>query len=200
MTGMFPKQRPVTVPNSAPVTSGWQKRPGALARSLLFIGNLDYPPNRDAVQRLVLDILPLLRSSQASRTLHIAGRGSTDLKRLYESVTELHWHGYVEDLEPLYRAADIAIVPLRAGGGSRIKILEAMSHGLPVVATAKAVEGLNVTPGQHYVLAETNEEFARRIEGLLQDFTQRETLCMASRRLILSQYSPETVYAQLLKL
>jgi polysaccharide biosynthesis protein PslH len=202
LTPQFPQQQPLTIPNIASTTinRGAPNSANVLTTSLLFVGNLDYPPNRDAVQRMVADILPLLCLGEETATLHIAGPGSSDLKRLYEGVSELHWHGYVNNLGPLYRAATIAIVPLRAGGGSRIKILEAMSYGVPVVATAKAVEGLNAEAGRHYLQAETNKEFVQRIEELRRDFPQRQALAINGLSLIKAQYSPDTVYAQLLKL
>ena len=73
----------------------------------------------------------------------------------------------VEDLETLYAGATVSLVPLRAGGGSRLKVLESFAHGVPVIATAKAVEGLDVRPEMHFLPAENATEFATQFERLL---------------------------------
>ncbi len=103
---------------------------------LLFVGTLGYFPNADAARFLCRDIVPALRRlSGHAIVVDLAGAGDTTGLRDIAQMPEVTLLGYVEDLAPLYAAADIAVAPLRAGGGTRIKILEAFAHGVPVVAT-----------------------------------------------------------------
>jgi glycosyltransferase involved in cell wall biosynthesis len=132
---------------------------------LLFVGALGYYPNIDALRFLVRDVLPLLRRDAGRPiTLHVAGRGGTrTLRQELRRVREVVLHGAVDDLTPLYARVDVAVCPIRAGGGTRIKILEAFAYGVPVVATSMGAAGLSVTQGRELLLAENAEDFARAI-------------------------------------
>jgi glycosyltransferase involved in cell wall biosynthesis len=92
----------------------------------------------------------------------------------------------VPDLDPLYRSAGIFIVPLRAGSGIRVKILEAMARGVPVVSTTIGIEGLDVTPGEHVLVADEPQEFARAIRWLLAVPERRSVMAAAARELALA--------------
>jgi glycosyltransferase involved in cell wall biosynthesis len=87
----------------------------------------------------------------------------------------------VRDLEPLYRSAGIFIVPLRAGSGIRVKILEAMARGIPIVSTSVGVEGLDVTPGEHLLVADDHTDFAQAIRWLLEEPIRRGRMAAAAR-------------------
>jgi len=138
----------------------------SLPPELLFVGRLGYLPNRDAVRFLVGEVLPRLRSKAR---LVVAGSGAPVSLRaslLHSDVTLIDGP---EDLEPLYARARIALAPIRAGGGTRIKALEAFAHGRPLVATAAAVAGLGLKADEHYLAAETGSEWVAAIEMLLAD-------------------------------
>lgn len=145
--------------------------PPAAPLAFLFIGALGYYPNEDAVWFLLDEVLPALRATGCEDfLLLVAGGGARPALRLRMAVED---HvSYVEappSVEPLYVRAHVALVPIRAGGGTRVKILEAFAQGRPVVATFAAVEGLNVEPEVHYLLAETPVEWALAITRLIAD-------------------------------
>ncbi|MEM1110342.1 MAG: glycosyltransferase family 4 protein [Pseudomonadota bacterium] len=168
-----------------------------IRQGILFVGNLDYCPNRDALERLLGRILPLLHKRHPRLALDVVGKGAADLAARFSEVAEVRWHGYVEDLQPFYARAAMALVPLRAGGGSRIKLLEAMALGLPIVSTAKAAEGLEVADGEHLLLAETDSALADAADRLLRDPDFAATLARHAAELVRRRYSPAEVYDQL---
>ena len=128
---------------------------------LLFVGTLDYFPNNDAVRFLCSDVRKALRNlSDREVEIDIVGGGGLALARsLRNSGTRIH--GYVPSLTPLYAAADVAIVPIRAGGGTRIKILEAFAHRVPVVSTTMGAEGIDAIDGEHLLIGDSAEALAR---------------------------------------
>src|SRR5262249_33245415 len=129
---------------------------------LLFVGTLGYFPNADAVSFLSREVLPAL-DRIGSREARVDVIGACDTGALGDLRLDprLRIHGFLEDLAPLYASADAAVVPLRAGGGTRIKILEAFAHGVPVVSTSIGAEGLDVVADVHLLLADEAESFAR---------------------------------------
>jgi glycosyltransferase involved in cell wall biosynthesis len=157
---------------------------------LLFVGNLNYSPNNDAVRFLAEELVPLL--SQSNFEIWIVGRG---LKSKLPDHPSLKLLGYVEDLRRLYSQVNAAIVPIRAGGGTRIKILDAMSHGLPVISTAVGMEGLALEPGRDVLVAENAQDFAFACEQLRADLELCEMLGSNGRRVVSENYTPDNLLA-----
>jgi len=179
--------RPVhVVPNPIPAwcrTADTEKDREA-ARTVLFVGHLGYPPNRRAVEELVEAIMPALRQRFADAELHVCGRAPREELRL-----RLGRHGHrltadPPDLAPHYREAAAAVMPLRQGGGTRIKALEALAVGCPVVATAKAVEGLALEDGRHFLRAETAAEFVAALSRLFREPELGRRLADEGRRFV----------------
>jgi len=136
---------------------------------ILFVGNLTYLPNRVAAERLARSILPKARARLGPHVeLDLVGSKGPEIDRLGEE-PGVTVRSAVPDLAPFYRAADCFVAPLAAGGGSRIKLLEAFSYQLPVVATPRAAAGLEVEAGRHLLLAETDEEIGEAIARLRDD-------------------------------
>lgn len=129
------------------------RRAGAVV--LVFVGNLDYAPNRDAVERLVRGVLPAVRRRLPEAELHLVGAGSG-----LSPSDGVIVHGAVPDLGAVYRRATLTVVPLRAGGGSRLKILEAFAERVPVVATLEAVRGLDVRAGEQFLVGSSSGSLA----------------------------------------
>jgi glycosyltransferase involved in cell wall biosynthesis len=158
------------------------EEPGS--RELLFVGNLAYRPNADAVRWLAEAILPRVRASLPEARLRVVGRAPPpDLERL-AACRGVALEGEVSDLRPHYRRALVCVAPLRAGGGTRLKVLEAMAFARPVVSTTLGCEGLPVRHGEHLLLADTPEDFAASVARLAGDDALRAHLCTAARRLV----------------
>ena len=181
-------------PASTDPASTEQKASDA-AISVLFAGNLTYRPNAEAAIMLVDEVLPLLRR-RAGRpvTVTLAGEpGPGVTVRSLASRPGVLVTGYAADLAPYYRAADVLVAPLAAGGGTRIKLLEALAHGLPVVTTAIGAAGLDVTSGVHLLIADSAAAMAEAAASVTADRALRERLAAAGRRLVSGRYSHDAV-------
>jgi glycosyltransferase involved in cell wall biosynthesis len=142
---------------------------------VLFVGNFVHPPNVDAADRLVRSIFPLVRKRHPRSSLHVVGENPP--ASLRKSATDgVIVTGRVPDLIPFVERAAVVVAPIRFGGGMRVKVLEALAAGRPVVASSLAVEGLGVSDGDQLLIAETNEEFAECIARLLADHELRTRL------------------------
>lgn len=149
--------------------------------SLLFTGTMSYPPNIEAVRFFTKDILPLIHRDMPNVRLHIVGMKPTEeVARLASDTTIIH--GGVPDIRPYYANADIVVVPLLHGGGTRLKILEAAASGKAIVTTALGAEGLDFVPGKDLVIADSAADFAKAVLALAKDDTRRRELGRNARR------------------
>ena len=156
--------------------------------SLVFNGSLTYSANYDAVQWFLAEVWPRIRAQVPEATLAITGAtAGVDLAGLAldDSVTLL---GYVEDVRLPVAGAAVAVAPIRQGGGTRLKILEAMALGTPVVATSKGAEGLDVADGEHLLLADDPERFASQTIRLVSDADLHGRLAANARHLVETRY------------
>lgn len=165
-----------------------QIAPARNSTNLLFVGNLSYEPNVDGVEWFCESVLPRIQAMVPSTTLTVIGHSPPGRIRELAGRGGITVVGSVGDVEPFYRSSAIAIVPLRAGSGTRIKILEAMSFGRTVVSTSIGSEGLSVVDGHHLLLADEATEFAARIVRLLRSPGERQRIVRAARRLVEQKY------------
>lgn len=157
--------------------------------SLLFLGSLDWQPNRDALLYLLREILPKIQATHPAATLRIVGRQpATKLREQTEGLPGVEWVGEVPDIRPYFARAAVVLVPLRIGGGSRIKILEAMSMAKAVVATHIGAEGLDVVSDTHCLIADSPADFAQSVAQLLDEPERAATLGRNGRELVTRQY------------
>lgn len=160
------------------------------AGSLVFTGSMDWLPNEDAILYFADSILPLIRQECPEVFLEVVGRNpSRKLQALAERESRLRLTGWVEDIRPYVARGSVCIVPLRIGGGTRLKIFEAMAMGKAVVSTSVGAEGLPVRDGENILLADTPENFASAVVSLLGDPNRRWQLGAASRSLVEENYS-----------
>lgn len=164
-------------PNGA-VLSEWP-RPDPGGRRVMFLGDLGYPPNIDALGWLVGDILPMLPDVE----LRVVGHGTVP------SHPQVSAAGFVDDLDEEWAAATVLAVPVRFGGGTRLKVVEAFAAGVPVVSTAFGAAGLGAEAGIHYVEANSNTDLAAALSRLLADPALREGLATRGRELVADRLS-----------
>jgi sugar transferase (PEP-CTERM/EpsH1 system associated) len=158
------------------------------SRELVFTGSMDWLPNEDAMSYFCRDILPRIRANEPETALSIVGRSPTPAVSALAADSAIRVTGRVDDVRPYVQNAAIYVVPLRIGGGTRLKIFEAMAMGKAVVSTSVGAEGLPVTDGEDIVLADTPAEFATAVLGLLRDSQQRARLGDAARALVVDRY------------
>jgi glycosyltransferase involved in cell wall biosynthesis len=157
---------------------------------VLFLAALDWYPNLDALDYLLKDILPLIQQASPSARLRIVGRRPpAGLKERIARCPGVEFVGEVADVRPFLTRAAVVAVPLRIGGGSRIKILEALAMGKAVVSTSIGAEGLAVKDGVHLLLADAPADFAARTVTLLKSPEERLRLGENGRRLVVDRYS-----------
>ena len=157
---------------------------------ILFLAALDWYPNLDALDYLLKDIFPLVRQASPRARLRIVGRRPpAGLKERIARCPGVELVGEVADVRPFLTRAAVVAVPLRIGGGSRIKILEALAMGKAVVSTSIGAEGLAVTDGMHLLLADAPSDFAARTVELLKSSEERLRLGENGRKLVVERYS-----------
>ena len=160
------------------------------ANSLVFTGSMDWLPNEDAIVYFCDAILPLIKQQCPEVSLEVVGRNpSPKLRALARTETCIRLTGWVEDIRPFVARGSVCIVPLRIGGGTRLKIFEAMAMKKAVVSTTVGAEGLPVRPGENILLVDTPNDFARSVVSLLRDSKERERLGRAARTLVQEKYS-----------
>jgi glycosyltransferase involved in cell wall biosynthesis len=166
-------------------------------RHLVFTGSMDWLPNEDGMLYFVRDILPLIRHEEPSATLSIVGRAPTPAVVKLGSEYGIEVTGRVDDVRPHMAQAAVYIVPLRIGGGTRLKIFEAMAMGKPVVSTTIGAEGLPVTSGSDVLVADSPSAFAHAVVRLFRSEGERTRIGQAARRLVAEQYDWSAVFGHL---
>ena len=165
--------------------------------SLVFTGSMDWLPNEDGVVHFIEEILPLVRQEVPEVSLTVVGRRPTSrLKDLAANTAHVHLTGWVEDIRPYLSQAAVVVVPLRIGGGTRLKIFEAMGMGKAIVSTTIGAEGLPVLHDEHLLIADEPAHFANSTVELLGDAGRRRSLGTTARKLVVGKYSWRIVAEQ----
>lgn len=158
------------------------------ANALVFVGAMTHYPNVDSVKHFVEDIWPLIRAARPGATITIVGAHPP------AAVSDLHGSngvivaGQVPDIRPYVKKAAVYVVPLRVGGGTRLKILDAMAMGKAIVSTPVGCEGLEIVDGENIAVAAHPEDFARRALALMEDATARAAMGRAARQTAVCRY------------
>ena len=155
---------------------------------------MDWMPNIDGVQYFVREILPLIRKRLPACTLAVVGRApSAAIRALAEHDSAIQVTGTVADVRPWLWGAKVSVVPLRIGGGTRLKIYEAMAAGTANVSTSIGAEGLEVEHPANIRLADTPAAFAEQCIELLENATERERLAAEALNLVTTRFSQDVV-------
>ena len=162
--------------------------PRPAAPGVLYVGGLHWPPNADAVSYFVREIWPLIRRETPGATLTVVGRDDVPAGEALRKTEGVRLTGRVEDVEPYFAQARVFVVPLRSGGGMRVKILEALARGLPVVSTTVGYEGIDAIPGEHLLAADDAPSFARQVKRVFDHDGVAASLARAGRDLALERY------------
>lgn len=191
-----PDVEPVLIPNGVEVAAYTPPPTPPDSDELLFVGSMGWLPNTDAVAWFHRDILPLIFAQRPHAHLTLVGKSPpahvAQLASQRVTVT-----GYVDDVRPYLARAAVFVVPLRIGGGTRLKILEAMAAGVPVVSTRIGAEGLEVEHGRHVLLADTPADFAAAVLELLDNPDRRAALAAAARQRAAERYDWDNIVARL---
>ena len=159
------------------------------AAGLVFTGSMDWFPNEDGMLHFVSEILPLIRREVPGTAFTVVGRDPSPRLREAAAGARVHVTGRVDDVRSYVAEAAVYVVPLRVGGGTRLKIFEALAMGKAVVSTTVGAEGLPLVPGEHFIAADDPALFARAVVSLLRDPGRRRVLGDAGRRLVEERYS-----------
>lgn len=162
--------------------------------SLVFLGSMDWMPNIDGIEDFIKHCYPMIKKAVPEVTLTILGRNPPDkIIQLGEADDSITVTGTVDDVRPYLAASTASIVPLRIGGGTRIKIFETMAAGLPVISTTIGAEGLPITHDENIMIADEHEQFAEAAVSLLKDNTKATEIANNGYRLVKENYSWQTV-------
>jgi polysaccharide biosynthesis protein PslH len=187
------------VPNAVDTERLRPLAPPQQATEALFVGGLDYAPNAEAARFIAGRLAPLLAAGGLTAVI-VGGDGPGVAGDGGDGAAGVRFAGRPDDLAPLYERAFAAVVPIFSGSGTRLKVLEALAYGRPLVASAKAVEGLAMTPEAHYLPAEDEAAFAAQLGRLAGDPALRDELARRGRDLVEAQYSWASAGAAFLSL
>lgn len=186
----LPANKLATIPTGVDVEYFRSQADTEQPNALIFTGSMDWMPNQDAISYFVKAILPLIRVEIPDVTLWVVGRNPTaELKLLADDNPAVHVTGTVDDIRPFIERASVYVVPLRIGGGTRIKIYEAMAMGKAVVSTRIGAEGLPVTHTENILLSDEPEDFAQSVVRMLRNPKERQRIAQSARKMVEENYS-----------
>lgn len=169
------------------------------SKNILTLGTLHYPPNADGIRWFANEVFPLINKQLPETSLTIVGKNPpADFLRMasqYPGTIEVT--GYVPDLRPYFEKAALTVIAVRAGGGMRVRILEAFALGMPVVTTTVGLEGIDAKPGEHILVEDDPQEFAKATIRLINDEVLQKKLSESGRKLAKSQYDWQVVLGKM---
>ncbi|MHB8857904.1 MAG: glycosyltransferase family 4 protein [Thermoleophilia bacterium] len=178
------------LPNCVPgslLSNQWRFDENRTPRAL-FVGNLAYPPNREAVEWLVKDFFPLASRDIPGLELIICGAGGESLADRYSESENIHFTGYVEDLVNVYLDASLLIAPLAMATGSQYKVLESLAVGLPVLSSRAVAAACSAVPGNDVLIADTLQDFSSAAKKIVHSASLSANLSDSGRALIRANY------------
>jgi len=187
---LIPGCRIAVVPNGVDTDYFTKRNKQPVPKSLLFVGGMNWYPNRDAILYFCRQIWPLLTKEIPDVSLTVVGaQPPRTLLTLAQTDPRITVTGFVDDVRPYFTNAEVCICPMRDGGGTRLKILDTLSMGTPLVSTTIGCEGIHLTPEQHVLLADTPSQFVGQITRLFHSPELRQKLSREGRTLVERKYS-----------
>ncbi|NKQ35591.1 MAG: glycosyltransferase [Chloroflexi bacterium] len=174
-----------------------QRQPDSL--NVLALGSMHYPPNVDGIRWFVRDIFPLIQAEEPGVTLTIVGKSPpADLVHMAEQQPDsIEVTGFVPELQPYMERAALMVVPVRAGSGMRVRLLEAFARAMPTVTTTIGMEGIEAENGRHLLLADDLVTFAQETVRLLRDPALQQMLAENGRQLAVEKYDWRSALQQM---
>ena len=170
-------------------------------RTLIFVGSLDWYPNANAMITFCESIWPYLKKNIPELKLIIVGKNPPNqLLKITKKQRDINVMGYVNDVRPLIKGAAVYVCPIQDGGGTRLKILDALSQGIPIIANPIAVEGIDLTDGINILIAKTKEQFLKKLKLLFSNENLYEMLSIKGRKFVEKNYSTERLGEKMIKL
>jgi len=164
------------------------------SKHLVFTGGMTWYPNKDAMLHFCSEIYPLIKEKMPDVEMDVVGRFPPPrLQKIAREEPSIKLRGYVDDVRDYVHQAAVYVVPIRVGGGTRLKILDAFACGKAVVSTSVGCEGLEVTPGENILIGDSPSEFANQVVNLLKDERLRTKLGVNARKLVMEKYSWEKI-------
>lgn len=189
LRGWVDLDRVCVAPNGTDVDAVAMSAIPASSSDLVFVGTMSYEPNEEGVLYFSKEVWPQIRQAMPEARFWIVGKDpSLRVQRLARGEDGIVVTGAVPDVRPFLERAAAVVVPLRSGGGTRLKILEAMAAGRPVVSTAIGIEGIEAKPGRHYLLADGPEELSHACVVLLRDREKARAMAAEGRALVEERY------------
>jgi polysaccharide biosynthesis protein PslH len=190
LRAIAPRANAITIANGVDIEYFHPTPTESAAPSVIFVGSLNWYPNVDAVLFLLREIWPAAKESIPDLRLNVVGSAPPpNIVRVAEGLKDVTVHGFVDDVRPLMNAATLYVCPIRDGGGTKLKILDALAMEQCVIAHPVACEGIDVVPGRHVEFATSAAEFVASIARLLQRPSEREAMGRAARQLVVDRYS-----------
>jgi polysaccharide biosynthesis protein PslH len=167
--------------------------------NVFTFGTLYYPPNADGIRWFINEVFPKVRAAVPGVTLTVVGKNPpADFLALQQAAPEMfRVPGYVTDLTPWFEQAAVVIVPVRVGGGMRVRILEAFARAMPIVTTTVGLEGIEAVPDEHILVEDDEERFAEAVIGLIEDEKWQNRLAAKGRQLAEEMYDQQVVLQRL---
>jgi len=185
-----PSSRIEVVENGVDVNYFLPKDNHINTNKLIFAGRLDQYSNRDAILHFCMNVWPLIKERFPEMRFSIIGNNPPPkLLEIAKKDERIEILGYVDDVRPFFAKATISVCPLRDGGGTRLKILDAMAMGMPIISTNIGCEGIDVTTGENVLIANTSEDFVECIEKITINYNLRKNLSIFARRTAENKYS-----------
>jgi glycosyltransferase involved in cell wall biosynthesis len=182
-------------------TEYFKPRLGSETTALIYTGGMNMFANKNAVLYFLTEIWPKIKSQHQDCVFYAIGQDPpVELDQIARNDPSVIVTGYVDDVRPYIARAAVYVVPLRVGGGTRLKVVDAMAQGKAIVSTSLGCEGITVSPGKNIIFADTPDLFAREVNILLQDESKRQEIGKAARNMVKKSYSWDMIGDKMEKL